>query len=341
MDAAPVLSGVRIPTFAMKITVEQASALLLGARDILLLTHRRPDGDTVGSAAALCHALRALGKTAYVLSNPDITPRYTELLRLLLPPEDFTPAFILAVDTADPSLLTGNARQFDGAIRLSIDHHRTCAEYTEYTCVDSSAAACGEIVYRVIRELGVPLTPSMADALYTAISTDTGCFRFANTTASAFRVAADLIEAGAHSEDINYALFVAKPRTRIALEHAVQGRLYFFCEGRVAGAAISRAMVEETGATEDDLDGISALPRQIEGVEAGITAVERADGCKISLRTGKLVDASEICRQFGGGGHRRAAGCTLQNTLVESIALIAAAVERVLNGQKDGEGFGT
>ena len=173
----------------------QAAAQWLRERDnFLLLTHVRPDGDTLGSAAALCEALNALGKTAYLLKNPGDLTRYEGFLTFSWAPEGFAPDHVVAVDIATEELLPeGAAQDYQGKSQLCIDHHPSNQGYAQQTCLDADAAACGEIIYRIIRELGV-WSESIAQALYIAISTDCGGFLYSNTTPETHRIAAELME---------------------------------------------------------------------------------------------------------------------------------------------------
>ena len=162
-------------------TTAEAARLLLGWDRLLLLTHVRPDGDTVGSAAALCRALRDLGKTAYLLPNPQLTATYAPYAAPYTAPEGFVPDRVVSVDIAALSLLPENARPYGERIDLAIDHHPSQGFFARETCLEADSAACGEIVYDIITRL-TPVTPDIALPLYVAVSTDTGCFVYSNTT---------------------------------------------------------------------------------------------------------------------------------------------------------------
>ena len=176
----------------MRIDVKECARLLLEQDDILILTHAHPDGDTLGCGFALCRALLQKGKFAYVKNEADIPPKYNYLFDDIVPMK-FTPRFVVAVDVATEGLL--GAIQGKYHIDLCIDHHGTNTDYADRLLLDDGAAAASEIIYKVIREMGVPLDKGMANCLYTGISTDTGCFRYASATAESYRIAADLIEA--------------------------------------------------------------------------------------------------------------------------------------------------
>ena len=167
-------------------TTAEAARLLLGWDELLLLTHVRPDGDTVGSAAALCQALRDRGKTAYLLPNPELTATYAPYAAPYAAPESFVPHHVVSVDIAALSLLPENARPYQDRIDLAIDHHPSQEFFARETCLEAGSAACGEIVYNIVT-LMTPLTPEIALPLYVAVSTDTGCFVYSNTTARTHR----------------------------------------------------------------------------------------------------------------------------------------------------------
>jgi len=319
----------------MLINVKETAACLAQQNGFLILTHKKPDGDTLGSASALCRGLRAIGKEAYLLENPDITPRYAPFVADLLSPEGYQPQTVISVDVADAALLPQNAAAYAETVLLSVDHHDVSRQFSKLLYNESDSAATGELVWLILEELGVSVTKEMADALYAAVSTDTGCFQFANTTPRTHRIAARLMECGADWYELNQKLFSIKTATRIAVEGAIMGSLRFFADKRISVAVISKAMRAATGATQDDLDGISSLAYQIEGVEVGITIYEQSDGYKISMRTGAAVDAAAVCARFGGGGHNRAAGCHFTKPLDDVIAAVVGAAQDALCNAKE------
>jgi len=292
----------------------------------LILNHRRPDGDAVGSAAALCRALRQMGKTASVWKNPETTERYLSYLDGLETQEVPEGATLISVDLAAETLLPLNGLDFAGRIVLSIDHHMSNTGYAEYTNVDPKCAACGELLLEILRELG-PVTKEMADALYLAVSTDTGCFQYSNVTGDTLRTAAALKDLGADTFSINKTMFGTKTIARLRLESALTNSAEFYAEGLVAVCCISQSLMDSIGATEDDAEDISGFPRSMEGVQIGVLVKElREGGAKISLRTGDAYNASEICGKLGGGGHRAAAGAQDDAGMESAKARILAAI---------------
>ncbi len=310
----------------------QAAEMLKNADNILLLAHQYPDGDTIGSNFALCQALQTLGKTVRVHCGDNIPDKY-EYLYADVPQPTFEPEFICAVDVADVNLLgEQTAKTYGERIELCIDHHATNTGYAAYTCVDSSCGAAAMVVYRIIGLLGVTLTPTIAQCIYTGVATDTGCFKYSNAGALAHRIAADCIDMGISYEMINRVNFDTKSRARIELERLALDGMRFYHDGRVAVMTITNEMVKKSHAGENDLEGLPPIPRQIEGVWVGITLRQKADGnYKISVRTGTHADAADICAVLGGGGHERAAGCTVNGTREEATAAILAAVEQVVS----------
>ena len=297
--------------------------------DFLILTHRRPDGDTLGSAAALCCGLRAIGKRAYILGNPETTERYLEYVTPYLAPPDFSPATVIAVDTADPNILAVNAGPLAQRVDLDIDHHASNKGYAKYSCLDASLSSCGELVYEILMALKGEVSAEEALPLYVALTTDTGCFQYANVTANTLEVGSRLIAAGADYRMVNKTLFRTKSRSRMRLDGALYSSLQYHHEGRTAIGIVTLDLMAKTGVTEDDLDDIATIPNQAKGVKIGIIVRElKKDSCKVSVRTSPDIDANLICKTFGGGGHSMAAGC-LVDADPETVAhsLVAAAKE--------------
>jgi len=297
----------------MRIDVSQAARRLAAHDNILILAHAHPDGDTLGSAFALCRMLRALGKKANAACGDTIPPAYNFMLQGL-EEEHFEAEYVVAVDTADIKLLGHDMREtYAGKVDLCIDHHGSNTLFAAETLLMEKSASTAEIIALLFVETGVAIDSAAADCLYTGLSTDTGCFRYANTTAASHRLAADLIEAGARTEQLNKVFFETKTKTYAALEKlAIEGMKLFF-DGRFAAITITREMMRKSGSNEGEYDRISTLPLQIEGVVIGATLREMSDGSfKVSVRTAPSIDAAKFCSRMGGGGHPGAAGCHLE-----------------------------
>ena len=309
----------------------EAISRLLQADNILLLCHKNPDGDTVGSAMALCHVLKSLGKTAAVLCADPIPSRYAYMQLCLFEEGDFEPHFVVAVDVAGIQLFGDSIAEYTRRIDMCIDHHPSNSGYADCMLLDGDAAATAEIIYELLTAIGTEITPTIADCLYTGLSTDTGCFKFANTTARTHEIAAKLITAGASLVKLNNILFESKSRSRLAIERLALESLEYSFGGRCATVYLTKEQIAETGADGTDLEGITSLPRMIEGVEVGITIRQQPTGSyKVSVRTVTGVDASAICAHLGGGGHKQAAGCELLGSLDNAKAALLTEVEKAL-----------
>ena len=315
------------------LTVDQAAALLRRLDRVLILTHVRPDGDTVGSAMALCHVLKSLGKTAAVLCADPIPSRYAYMQLCLFEEGDFEPHFVVAVDVAGIQLFgdSETVQKYAQRVDLCIDHHTSNSGYAASLLLDGEAAATAELMYDMFSEMGAPITPLVADCLYTGLSTDTGCFKFTNTTARTHLVAAKLMEAGANTVKLNSLLFESKSRSRIELERFALENLEYYFEGRCALICLTREQIEASGVEPSELEGITAIPRMIEGVEVGLTLRQQPSGSyKASIRTVVGVDASAIAAHLGGGGHKQAAGCEILGSTDNAKAALLSEVEKAL-----------
>ena len=313
--------------------LESVAKTLLSKDKILILTHRSPDGDTIGSGYALAMALRKLGKNVKVDCTDPFPEKYsyfTDKLEKL----EFDEEFVVSVDIADTKLLGEKLSDYADKIDLCIDHHGSNTKYAKEYYVEASAAAAAQVIAKLIRLMNVEFDKDIANAIYTGITTDTGCFRYTNVTAETHRIAADMIDCGAESGMINRLMFETKSRSRLEIERRVMDSIQFYLDGRCAIAYATIDMMKESGAVDNDMEGVSSLPRQIEGVMAGITLREKNNGkFKVSVRTTDELDASAICANFGGGGHKAAAGCMLTGTLNEAIEQIIEVVRQALEGK--------
>lgn len=312
--------------------IRETAAFLRAHDNFLILTHRRPDGDTIGCAAALCLVLRQLGKTAALLPNAEVTALYAPYAAGLWAGEEDGFETVVSVDLAALSLFPDNAQRYQTCVDLAIDHHPSYEQFARESCVDASCAACGEIIFALAEVLG-QLTPAVALPLYVAVSTDTGCFVYSNVTANTHRVAAALLETGIDYRTVNKRHFRTKTRKRLALEAELLRTMELYDGDRVAVVALPQSLVRSLALREEDMDDLAALAGLVEGTDCSVTMKETPDGAwKVSLRTGARVDASAVCARFGGGGHRAASGCILRGmtlaqgklTLLDAISAVAA-----------------
>ncbi|WP_367925669.1 bifunctional oligoribonuclease/PAP phosphatase NrnA [uncultured Ruthenibacterium sp.] len=307
-----------------------AISRLLKAENILLLCHKNPDGDTIGSAAALYHVLKSLGKTVAVVCSDEIPARY-DYMEIGMYDGSFDPKYIVAVDVAGIQLFGDPVSQYADKVDLCIDHHPSNGGYADALLLDGEAAATAELMYSLFEAMDTTITPLIANCLYTGLATDTGCFKFANTTAKTHVVAAKLIEAGADLVKLNNILFESKSRSRLEIERIALESLEYHFDGACAIISLTKEQIERTGVEPLDLEGITSLPRMIEGVRVGITLRQQPTGSyKVSVRTEVGVDAAEICAHLGGGGHKQAAGCEILGSMENAKAALLSEVERAL-----------
>ena len=310
------------------LTVAETAALLRTFDNVLILTHVRPDGDTVGCAAALCAGLRALGKTAYLLPNSELTDTTAPYFAPYAAPDNFKPEKVVSTDIATVGLFPENAKPYIGTIDLAIDHHPSFESFGKENIVRPEAAACGELMYDILATLG-PITPEIALPLYVALSTDTGCFAYNNTSAETHAVAAALIRTGIDFKTVNKVFFRTKTRKRMQLEGAMLDAMEFFDRDRVVILSVPISLMERVQASETDAEDLSALGGQIEGVDCAVTMRElRPDVWKMSVRTSARINATNVCSVLGGGGHAAAAGCTVSAAWSEAKRRILDAIRR-------------
>lgn len=315
----------------MKELTRIACADWLLARDhFAILTHRKPDGDTIGSAAALCLGLRQKGKTAHVLHNDEVTSLYAPLLEGLTKPQPEEGDVLIAVDVAADSMLPKAYGDLKNCIDLRIDHHGSGREYTPNEHVDPESAACAEIIWELLLDMGVEPDEKMASAVYVGVSTDTGCFRFANTNAHTFDVSADCAAAGADIFEWNRKLFDTNSLAKLRLQAWVVDHFELMADGKIAICALPKSVEEALGVDEDDMNNISGFLRSIEGVcIAALLRDVDENNTKVSIRSVPGYNAAYICETFGGGGHPGAAGASLHMPLNQAVEAVKKAMPEI------------
>ena len=304
------------------------------SRSVLLVLHVHPDGDSVGCSLAMARCLRALGKRAQVVA-PDPLPanlRFLDPDGLCVPPAAARGPFDLGLflDCADLERI-GSAQALVPNLPeiVNIDHHTSNRRYGTLNFIDGGAGACGEVVARLIDDLGWQPDPEAATALFTALSTDTGSFRYENTRPDTLRLAARLVEGGADVPRISREVWDSRSLAAIHVLSLALPTLRVEGGGQVASLVLSREMMAAAGAAAGDQEGLVDYPRSLRGVEVAMVCVEDAQGTvRVSLRSNRRVDVSTLAARFGGGGHVRAAGCTVTGGLEEVRGtVVAAAVE--------------
>lgn len=299
---------------------EEAAEFLRNCEDALIITHQSPDGDTIGSAFALKEALYLMGKRAKVVCQEDFPERFhfiTETDEHKC--EDFKEKCVIAVDVADTALMGEDVeKEYKEKVDLCIDHHETNKDYAERTLVIPEAAAACEVLFKLFEQMELKLNTRIATCLYTGIVTDTGCFRFSNAGIDTHVIAAVLIAYGIDFPWINRHLFDVKTKQRIELESYLSQNIEYLYDDRVAVISVTKDIQERFSMTSDDFDGITPLATKVEAVEIGILIKQKAENkFKISMRATGNINVGKICATMGGGGHAKAAGCTVFGTFEE------------------------
>lgn len=314
----------------LRLNLRQTAKYLKKHDNYIILTHASPDGDTLGSAYALYYALNEIGKVASVIC-PDVIPsKYDYFARKTdhVPRENAT---IVAVDVADANLLGALREEFGNVVDLCIDHHISNTEYAKYLYLDENASAAAECIYDLIAYMRVNINDITAKAIYTALATDTGCFKYSNVTEKTHRIAASLYEFNIDAAEINRLMFDTKSKKLLELERMVLETAEFHFDDRCILLTVTEEMQKKTGCSGTELEGIAIISRSVEGVKAGIT-IKQTDSneFKVSLRTYQPLDASAICKTLGGGGHKSAAGASVKGSLYEVKAKVLEAVRLAL-----------
>ncbi len=313
--------------------LELATGVLKKSSRTALIAHITPDGDTIGSCLALARCLQKLGKNVTLYCQdppPDMFYFLAGIDLFRKPVAKFNPYdIVVTLDCSDVDRLGDCAYLLEGAAcTINIDHHITNTRYANINIVDSKAAATAEIVFHLIRNLTGDLDLAICEALYTAIVTDTGGFGFSNTTPNTHRISAELLEYGLDVDRLTTLIYRSNPVEKIKLSAKVLNTLELHFRNKVAFLTVTQSMVNETGADDNGTDGIINFAIDIIGIECAALFKELSGNrTKVSFRTKAMVDASTVASMFGGGGHKRAAGCIIEEGLERSKTLILEAVQ--------------
>ncbi|MBR3760115.1 MAG: DHH family phosphoesterase [Ruminococcus sp.] len=316
----------------MYIGFSEAEEFLRNCEDAVIITHRNPDGDCIGAGFGLQDILSQLGIRSKVVCSDDFPQRYAFMTSRGNQYVDFEPKTIIAVDIADVKLMGDYERIYGDKVQFCIDHHISNKNYAEKTLLQAEAAAACEIIYALAKFMGVEITKHCATCLYTGIATDSGCFKYDCTTPRAHEIAAEMMR----NYDINFArinryMFDVKSRGRLMLESRLSELMEENLDGRLVIVAVTQDMMNKMGVSMEELEGFAPLTIQLENTEVGILMREREDGVfKCSFRSANDVNVSEICQTIGGGGHAKAAGCTLEGTLEDAKKILIEAVRKAL-----------
>ncbi len=323
------------------LTAIDSAEHLLGFQKLLVIFHVHPDGDAIGSAFALKEFWSILGREAHCLCADAVPDRLrfisgeADCSKL---PEGFLPDGIVTVDTASPSQMGALYDIYKNKVDLMIDHHGKGSPYAD-NCIAPSAAACGELVYEIIKAMAQKekiseLSLRVYELIYAAVSADTGCFRYSNVTKETHITAGELISMGVDSADINHRLFGIKSLKQMQVEHAGFERMNFHLDGKVAIITFPYDLKSQYGAEDEDLETLIDVARCVKGVmvAAVIKQPTQENKFRVSMRSSCDFDVSEVCAMYGGGGHTRAAGCTVvSDSILSAEMTIVVAVEHKMS----------
>lgn len=303
------------------------------ANSIVILTHENPDGDAVGSALAMYHAMKSLSKNVEV-----IIPKYANLFTFLPGANEIRKEgtktqydLAIAVDSATIKMLNGFVNYFEDAkVKISIDHHGTNTMYGDYNYVNPDAPACAQLLIVILEYFGIEITKEIGTCILAGIITDTGGFKYAGVTAETFEFTAGLLEKGVKVSEVYKRVLQTKTRASFELSRKAGNRIEFLENEKIAYTYITMQDELEVGAGEGDHEGIVEVGRDIEGVEVSIFIHETEKGYRVSLRSNEYVNVSDIAMLFGGGGHPRAAGCTLTCSLEQAKERLIAETKKHL-----------
>lgn len=313
-------------------SLREISAKLKKDESILLTCHIMPDGDSIGSLVGLGLPMLSAGFNVTMFSADVVPDRYKflqgtdKIITGKLPEQNYSK--VVALDCSDHLRLRPIWEQIKDNFIINIDHHPTNSFFGKMNYVDAQAAAAGEIVYTLLEEMGLEIDYATASALYVAITTDTGSFKFENTTAKTHQIAAKLLSAGVNPKDITPLVFDLRPRRAVFILRIALASLKFSEDSKIAWMTLTEKEMKEAGALDEDLDGIVNYAKNIEDVEVGLLFREKVDGTvKVGFRS-RRVDVGSIAKNLGGGGHARAAGCSLDGSLETAVGTVIAAVNK-------------
>ncbi len=314
--------------------------LIENSNRVLITSHENPDGDALGSMLALGLGLRKMNKEVvfYTKDNvPEILnflPHSDEIINSL---DSISGPFDIAF-ALDCTSTNRAGRDFEVYAAsenckkvVIIDHHLTTGSEADLHILDNTASSTGMIIYRILRSFSIEIDQSISQNIYTTILSDTGSFNYSNTSSETFRIAADLVEAGADPAEISQALYENEPLRKLELLKLVMPTLEITQDKRIASIVVHKKMFDETGTTKEDTEGMVNIPRSIKGVEVAVLFRENIDqDWKLSLRSRGLVNVAKIAESYGGGGHGRAAGCSIKGNIEEVKSKIISSVKEAL-----------
>lgn len=317
----------------MDVTIKEIAEKLKEYDNYFIVYHIRPDGDCIGTAFGLCLALQSIGKKCTVKGQDEI-PRIHRYMTDKVQLDEIAEPVYIAVDSATRHRV---GIYGDKHFTFCIDHHHNTFDNVDYRYVETDTGACAELIYKIIKEMGATVTKQIADLLYTAIVTDTMCFRTTDTRVQTFEVATELAKAGADVYHIGRINTFIKSAGRMKIENILRDSFHFTYNNQIVTGIIMLKDLETAGVLDSDIEGINSLVEQIEGVRIGVTIRELPDGrMRCSMRSNGEISSNDICRIHGGGGHFHAACCELDMSASEAREVMEKTCREYLESQEHG-----
>ena len=315
-------------------TLDDIKQEINDAEHIIILTHEYPDGDAIGSSLAMYNALCQMGKDVDV-----VIPNYPKTFDFLPGVDkiksegrkDFTYDLGIALDCADTKRLKGYEEFYENSkVKISIDHHGTNTMYADYNYVDPVSPACTQILIVLLASIGVEINKDIGTCILTGLLTDTGGFRYSGVSTETFEIAARILRLGVNISDVCRRVLQVKTKAHFELTKIIIDRMEFLENGKIAFTYMTLEDEERLNVKPGDHEGIVEIGRDIENVEVSIFLREVENGFKVSLRSNEYVNVAEACSIFGGGGHLRAAGCTIHFPLEQTKEKVVDRVKSFL-----------
>ncbi len=313
-------------------SLSQIGEVLKESNSILIFPHGSVDGDALGSSVALCLGLRSMGKTSYVIMDEDILEniRFIEneccSWDLDIVPD---PDVCILMDNGELSRIFDRQGLFStGKKKILIDHHKSSEPFLDLNYIDVEAAASTEIVFDLLLLMGTKLNPAIAEAIYVGIVTDTGRFQYSNTTKRSHEIVAQLMDHDIDQNKVSVEIYQSISHAKIRLESSIFSTLDIECGGKVAVAYMTKKMLKEVGAKDEETEGVVEILRNLRGVEVAVFAKESdKEGVKVSMRSKFDFDVAQIAQALGGGGHKKAAGFSMNGNIENVVSGVISAIE--------------
>lgn len=313
--------------------------LIKESSSIGILSHISPDGDSLGSSLALYNGLKNSDKDVKIIVDDDIPSTYHFLKsweRIERPIKDYDFDVVIVLDSGNVERVGNSDKYLKGSSVINIDHHPSNTNFGQYNIVDSEAAATAEIIYCFLQKLGIEIDKHISECLYTGIVTDTGKFQYSNTTSTTHYIAGNLMKYDINPSKITSLIYQNNSKEKLKLKGEAINNIEFFYDDKISCITITQEVTNRIGAKDDDFDGVVNIARDVSTVEVAIFLREEENGrVKVSLRSKEYIDVNYIAGKFGGGGHKRASGATIQgdiytlkNDLVEETIKLFQEIER-------------